>query len=68
MTEEEFEKAKQMAKEQMDQMCKDILSVKPMDEAGKAFYQLWEATTKHGRSREELIADGYKPVSRIELL
>lgn len=47
-----------------EDIAKEILSVQPMDEAGKAFKYLYD----HSRDEKDLIADGYKPVSKIGLM
>lgn len=47
-----------------EDIAKEILSVQPMDEAGKALKQLYEQS----KSKEQLINEGYKPVSRVGLM
>jgi hypothetical protein len=43
-----------------EDIAREILSVQPMDEAGKAFYELW----KNSKTEDELRAAGYEPVSQ----
>lgn len=47
-----------------DDIARQLLSVQPMNEAGKALHSLY----KNSKSREELINEGYKPVSRMGLM
>ena len=43
-----------------DEMAKKLISVQPMDEAGKAWMELY----KNAKSEEELKAEGYEPVCK----
>jgi len=47
-----------------EDIAKEILSVQPMDEAGKALNQLY----KQSKSKEQLINESYKPVSGLGLM
>ena len=47
-----------------EDIARQLISVQPMDEAGKALTELY----KQAKSKEELLADGYKPVSDMGLM
>lgn len=47
-----------------DMIALEILSVQPMDEAGKALSELY----KHSKSTPQLNDEGYKPVSQMGLM
>lgn len=47
-----------------EDIARQLISVQPMDEAGKALTELY----KQSKSKEELLADGYKPVSNMGLM
>ena len=56
------EEAKKIGKERTEQMARDICSVQPMPS------DLFSNLYKSSKSREDLVKEGYKPVSRIGLL
>lgn len=62
--EKALEQARERGKQFLDKMVKDLISVQPMDEAGKAFKELYELS----KSKSDLKKEGYKPVSRLGLL
>ena len=47
-----------------EMIAMELVSVQPMDEAGKALSELY----KHSKSIQQLIDEGYKPVSQMGLM
>lgn len=52
------------AKRAVEQMIKELASVQPMHEAGKAITQMYDSS----RTEQQLIHDGYTPVSHLKLM
>jgi hypothetical protein len=55
---------RRLGKEYARKIAEEMVSVQPMDEAAPALLQLM----KNGKSREDLIEEGYKPVSKMGLM
>jgi hypothetical protein len=51
-------------KSMAEMIAMELVSVQPMDEAGKALTELY----KHSKSTQQLIDEGYKPVSQMGLM
>ena len=62
LTQAAYKQAKKAASEQFAQLCKDIVSVQPMDP------QIMENLMRGGMTEKRLVQEGYEPVSCHRLL